>query len=555
MKDSDFESLKVTLKEKYQLDETSVKIDDKVYNLSEIDNFALINLAITTKLKINGLNPYEYAAINNVDSDKIHEVHRAKYSAFKKLNSHLKDKTPAKETDFSLVTDDVEGLSESYIASRNFDKHAHILKKITKEVPEFEEDESKTDHLIARGEFVTELVTSKLYNRAIPKRSPVINLVSSDNSSNLHLSSKFFADFQTLEEATEAEKDYENIGWKIHEMSVKGFSKVVAASMFLGEGDPHSGNIGVLPIKDEDGKQLTTPDGKPLYEAVKIDHGRSSFYVENTSDDMIRSTYAIMMELEYNNVKFSLSEFRETVKTITGISDDEIRMMVKSSISELKEKGFKFEVSMLDPELQEKLETMDGANMEEKLENYYSSNLIRRRDMMKEIDSRLELIEKFSDKDMPYIPAEEFKNKISWLEALAEGGPPEAIAEEYGYAIGGPSSSPKITTDPHFGEHTTMKFGVFVEDRKLETPESFVSTSPDTIRTVTPANSAATGVPKQVSPPPPPLKLKPAPAPPPRLNLVDSMRTADTRAKPGAGAGAPPPSIKIPGNKVKGPSR
>ena len=57
---------------------------------------------------------------------------------------------------------------------------------------------------------------------------------------------------------------------------IQGFEKVIASCLMMGEGDYHSGNIGVVTTKDESGKDVHT--------AVKIDHGRSAEVYNRESD-------------------------------------------------------------------------------------------------------------------------------------------------------------------------------------------------------------------------------------------------------------------------------
>ena len=169
-----------------------------------------------------------------------------------------------------------------------------------------------------KQDFMAEYMMSPLYNRLLYGAAPVIGLAN-EAGSEIYLKSKFLDNFQLLYDAIR------------DDLSFSGFEKVIATSLFLGEIDYHNQNLGVV----------TTQNGEK--QVVKIDHGRSAENWWNARDEstIMYDLYSNIPKFYYQDIPFSVSEFKDMVDNIDTISENEIESLIGSQSDKLKKTGFK----------------------------------------------------------------------------------------------------------------------------------------------------------------------------------------------------------------------
>ncbi|NDB86369.1 MAG: ankyrin repeat domain-containing protein [Alphaproteobacteria bacterium] len=107
--------------------------------------------------------------------------------------------------------------------------------------------------------------------------------------------------------------------------------KVLAASIFLGEGDAHVQNIGVRVTERDEQGNIIAHDG-----AIKIDPGRSGYLMCSNIEDIISSFKDTIHEHEYSTY-FDLKpeEFANAIKEISTVQKDEVENLLYNRIGEL----------------------------------------------------------------------------------------------------------------------------------------------------------------------------------------------------------------------------
>lgn len=373
------------------------------------------------------------------------QIHTSKREESSKIDDLLRDRTTAKQTDFTLRSAK-DGLSAGYVGDRVIDKKRHILKGAFKKISRDSYDLSTYDgqysyltHFHERKDFVTEHLTSRIYERILPNRAPVINLASGEGADQdkVYLTSKFFDGFQTLTEHTE--KPYGALD-PLHPRlrNIQGFEKVIAACTFAGETDYHPNNIGVVPSLSKDGSVERDEMGNQIYQVVKIDHGKSLMTFQSEAH-MRHDLYSKIMQYQYYNIKFSLQKYREAMEANIQITDDEIDKFTAKSVSDIRAAGLEFK-GMIET-------AQSGMSEEERLLKSFSDMIKVRRDQAKGLVSTLKILEKVKGvsqewKDGRWILEVNSHNPILWAHYTSKkiDGKP---AIEWAYENGG-----MVTYDP-----------------------------------------------------------------------------------------------------------
>jgi ankyrin repeat protein len=195
----------------------------------------------------------------------------------------------------------------------------------------FEETAARNSTIGAdKRDLLTEYLTSSLYERILKDRAPKIGLAQISDpeyQQTINLKSKFFNEFKTISEFKDENLEEINKGNKIN---IKGFEKVIAACLFMGEIDYHDENLGVATNKH--GEQY----------AVKIDHGRSGFDLLELKDERsLMNEFLEMSSFYYENINFSIDEFKKAVDEITTISENEIDILIQNRLHNIRKTGFK----------------------------------------------------------------------------------------------------------------------------------------------------------------------------------------------------------------------
>lgn len=392
--------------------------------------YDLINEALRENKSIYKQNPFEFVARRDISLEKIAPEYHSIIKIYRNLILHLEDIYPSKESNFKKIENKAKGVSEGYVAQRKSDKTLHMLKLA-------ERDPRDSENCINLTEIVVEYITSKLFQLLIPSRAPTINLLDGSNKDLVFISSKFFSNFQTLDAVTKASTD-EHIGYAVHSINVQGMAKIMAACLLLQEEDPHHENIGVIPIFDETGVHMLDKKGKPLYKAMKIDHGQSLNFYNFTSFELIHNLYNTVIELEYHHFYFNILEFMEVLRNAINLPIEYVNNFIKSSTKALEKNGVNFKHLLFASE-----ETpvyfrskYDEYNIEN-IENFIVSNFQKMQNHAIEIYSILEILQKFTHTDKSYQPIKDWFNSVNWLEDLCQLWDPIIIALENNFEIEG----------------------------------------------------------------------------------------------------------------------
>ncbi|KLT21658.1 hypothetical protein wVul_1403 [Wolbachia endosymbiont of Armadillidium vulgare str. wVulC] len=124
----------------------------------------------------------------------------------------------------------------------------------------------------------------------------------------LHLRSKFLDKFITLMDPKEKGKNYQD---------AKGFEKILAAQILLGESDIRPGNFGVIEKEYEDAK------GEKVTEKLwaKIDHGRSLYFSFSNTKDYLQNFFNTLFQLRIYGIKIDLEKLSKELKDFIDYYD------------------------------------------------------------------------------------------------------------------------------------------------------------------------------------------------------------------------------------------
>jgi len=398
---------------------------------SAVASASSVDRSAQSSVPLKSTDPIKSQLSRSVDSQKIEvqklETRPTLAEAKKVLGKHLEDRTAAQESDFNPKGQKASGVSDGYVAARKSDNATFMIKKAFKD--EVYQDErgwsqSRSDSFDSMN-FVNEFVTAPLYKRMLYDRAPIIEAVKSDNaqSSVVSLRSKFLNKFETVSEFTGA-REAGDIGRGANKLKdVQGAEKLFASMLMGGEYDIHAGNIGVMTVKDEQGK-----DTKVF---SKIDHGwsASQFFtdpkvmMENFANAYEKYGYA-------GKVDLNVSKFKNAVDENLKISDDEISKIVKARTQQLKDTGFDIKGLEVPVWENDKSHDFDSKapkfktfNSFEKLEEHYIKHYQDQRKSMQALSQRLGVIESVQH------PSDEWKNG-QWITDI-RGQDPMKWAKKY----------------------------------------------------------------------------------------------------------------------------
>ncbi|MHC3897950.1 UNVERIFIED_CONTAM: hypothetical protein LBW93_03440 [Wolbachia endosymbiont of Nasonia longicornis] len=256
------------------------------------------------------------------------------------------------------------------------------------------------------ADFIREYVTGDLYKLLLHDRAPVIELVTNNNlprkrfangndlfkecieqeknQEQLHLRSKFLDKFATLMSLKEKGKNYQD---------AKGFEKILAAQILLGESDiTQPENFGVIEKEYENAK------GKKVTEKLwaKIDHGRSLCYCANDWIKVLledfNASYGI--EVDYKRVALELSAYVKTISESTELID---RLIDKkaSNLNQLLNSEMKFTLRYNSSNGRVKEEFSYSSEFKEFMSHKVNSlgNYFKQR-----LENQIQAVRKFSEK-------------------------------------------------------------------------------------------------------------------------------------------------------------
>ncbi|MBU1147503.1 MAG: hypothetical protein KKD11_04045, partial [Candidatus Omnitrophica bacterium] len=243
---------------------------------------------------------------------------------------------------------------------------------------------------------------------------------------------RFLHDFETLAEFTGSKRasglgpQYEKLG------QLEGGEKVFAAMLVWGEYDIHAGNLGVMKIQDDAGKDRNV--------LAKIDHGWSATQFFTDPATVLKNLANAYKIYRYQGkLPLNIDKLRLAVDEITLISDDEIERLVQSRLDELKKMGFEIDqllfwendpVHYHDASLPKSGDFFDYDALARHYLERYKSQIAT----MREVSKRLSIISQIDFSDDPKTQAE-WKNGV-WLQDLVNMDP-VLWAKEHGKTIGG----------------------------------------------------------------------------------------------------------------------
>jgi hypothetical protein len=167
------------------------------------------------------------------------------------IKRHFEDRVIAQESAFSRKSAKPSGVSTGYVATKQTDPTGlpFMIKTVDKS------DNPNRNENDDAFFFVNEFIAAPLYKRTLYDRTPVIEGVVAAKADKIAFRSKFLHGFKTISEFTGSTLSCFTGTQKIEELQeVDGAEKVFAAILVWGEGDAHAGNLGVMPIQDEEGK-------------------------------------------------------------------------------------------------------------------------------------------------------------------------------------------------------------------------------------------------------------------------------------------------------------
>ena len=338
--------------------------------------------------------------------EELKQVSERDKSSTKLLEEMLRDKSVAKETDFTSKSEKEKGVSAGYIATENETDKTFILKKFYKNDVDAITEQEEQD----RGDGVREFIGSSLYEALLYDRAPKEQLVVSsegEKAKHLYIRSKFFDNVESLESVLK----------KDNPPKIEGFEKLVAACNILGEFDYHNNNILVQKTFDNEGREI--------FQAVKIDHGRSFYDVYTNFESMIDNTSSTFIVCDYGKnidegkLTFDVKEYSKALnQMIAQFDDNHINNIVDQKVSELKKAGFNPKDTGIVYDVNKKLVKVN--NFEELALNI-KQRIKQNIEGMKDVAKNVEIISKFSN------VTEEFKNG-GWLEAFANSKEKDAIS-------------------------------------------------------------------------------------------------------------------------------
>lgn len=129
------------------------------------------------------------------------------------------------------------------------------------------------------------------------------------NQDKLHLRSKFLDKFTTLMDLKEKGKNYQD---------AKGFEKILAAQILLGEADMiQPENFGVIEKEYENAK------GKKVKEKLwaKIDHGRSFYLIFSSTKDYLQNFFNFLLQLRSYGIKIDLEKLSKELEDFIDCYD------------------------------------------------------------------------------------------------------------------------------------------------------------------------------------------------------------------------------------------
>ena len=303
------------------------------------------------------------------------------------LQKHLRIRNPRPIEEFSATAVKPDGMTAGYVASSADQNTQYLIKYAPISPTAPPADAPDAVHLqynkdcMNRLDLMTELITSNVWNLLLYNRAPNIGVVvgqpqlddqgislsrttsssdptifipevgssstddegvlsrvtsaaislsetASQKDDVVSLRSEFFKDFQTLSALSGTpqnakEPEITNVA-KLQNLI--GFEKVIAACLFLGETDYHSGNLGV--VKGENGENIV----------VKIDHGKSGNYgprIDTETVSTLINKLCANMTIYYPGMPLDTQKLKESIDQMAQITDEEIARIVDKQIAEL----------------------------------------------------------------------------------------------------------------------------------------------------------------------------------------------------------------------------
>ncbi len=215
------------------------------------------------------------------------------------------------------------------------------------------------------ADFIREYVAGDLYKLFLYDRASIVELVTNNDlpeerfangndqfkecieqektQDKLHLRSKFLDKFTTLMDLKEKGQD------------AKGFEKILAAQILLGEADIiQSENFGVIEKEYENAK------GKKVKEKLwaKIDHGRSFYLIFSSTKDYLQNFFNFLLQLRSYGIKIDLEKLSKELEDLIDCYDKN-----KEKFEDLIDKKVESLNHILNPYMQFDLRYVDGSRL------------------------------------------------------------------------------------------------------------------------------------------------------------------------------------------------
>lgn len=323
----------------------------------------------------------------------------------KKLNKLLEKKVIVEAENYSFKSKKEVGASEGNFVTK--DGKTSLMKPVNTEPPTDQKIKGDRDDMIA------EEMTASLYQLYLYEYAPNVGIAkykkpdqpeTNQWKDKVMSTSEFLDDFTSLKDLNPSLESKKNI---------RNFEKVIAVSTFLGDGDFHSENIGVIK-KEENGQEFLV--------AAKIDHGRSRIF-PSSEKEMRRLLSDRIAKWNYDGMPLNVNKFIEAIDSIENVSSDQIESHIRFNSRKLRNSGLELSPIFAGKSLKLNNSVTQKPSFE-KLEQFYIDNLSKQKEIFASFKKTLETISKI---DAP----QEWKNG-QWIHDLKRKDPVDwAIEQSY----------------------------------------------------------------------------------------------------------------------------
>lgn len=352
------------------------------------------------------------------------------------LDKFLREEQTAVKSSFISAGSKTSGVSKGGLLKTTDKSSTYVEKPAAKDTSGYDRTpNSLGEKAITENRDVNaEYILGPIFNKLLPQQSPKIRLVVSDqelkgvtiadktisnikvlkgdaiHSPEVSITSRFFEKFQDLKKFKLTNSGSLN--------QVRGFEKIIAGCLILGEPDFHSENVGVV---------NRGTDIQPDYLAVKIDQGRAGLRVftqESVLRDSLKNDFN---KFRYNDMPFHADKLKAAIDEMVKVSEAELKDIMAKRIANLEAAGFKVDSEVF---LNRVKDYIDYNDDKKSVEDTYLARIMQNIATARELSKTLDIIMKTDAPDAV--------KEGGWLQSIGNKDP-IAWAVKEGYKIEGQS--------------------------------------------------------------------------------------------------------------------